>query len=82
MKETTTVITVELTFISKKDMKIHKKQLATNIKYMVGADDVHIVNVQEFILEKDLETRIKELEEKLEKATSLMNRLLDNGGEK
>ncbi|MGN0481294.1 MAG: hypothetical protein ACI4EV_06965 [Lachnospiraceae bacterium] len=78
-KETTTIATVEITFINDNEKKLNKKQLATNIKHMTGADDVNVTKVQEFIMEREdeRENRIKELERKMDAATDVLDTILD-----
>lgn len=52
-KEVTVIATAEITFIKDREGTINKKQLEINIKHMTGADDVHVIKVQEFIMEEN-----------------------------
>lgn len=62
MAELTRVITVEVTMIGDADGAVekeeHAKAVAARIKEAVGADNVNVTNVQDFVMEdkKDGET--------------------------
>lgn len=80
-KEYTTIVTAELTFISNQEKKINKKQMATNIKHMVGADDVVIAKVQEFEFDKEsrsdeIHRKMRGLIERIDKVIETTNELL------
>ena len=78
-KETTTIATVEITFINDHEKKLNKKQLAANIKHMTGADDVNVTKIQEFIMEMEdeRENRIKELERKMDAAIDAIDSIIN-----
>lgn len=62
MAELTRIITVEVTMIGDADSAAekeeHAKAVATRIKEAIGADNVNVTNVQDFVMEdkKDGET--------------------------
>lgn len=58
MKETTRIMTVEITAIKKSNMEMISKEEAAEIvkegiKDTFNADDVVVTNVQDFVLDKD-----------------------------